>query len=196
MSRAPKIRRRYICIAATVVCAAVAVSGVYANRADQARLEKLRQEYAVALKHLGGQRAQLYEVQDGHFGLVPGAGLLLITHGYASIRGYTGPSLLGLALENDGRVRNVAVLRSPDTKGYIRLVKKRLDQLTKQEVTTEKRPVLAVTGATSSAAGISATVNQTLDAFRPIFAKLQLDTQPIRYDKRPLKPFCTVEPAA
>jgi hypothetical protein len=145
-------------------------------------------DYQKACDQLKIATGRLYEVDRKHFAALPDGHLLLVTAEYAAAPGYQGPPNLAILLAADGTVKRILLLHSADTKLYLNRVTKKLGALAGQKVSSTERPVLAVTGATRSAQGISATVNGTLDAFSPVFARLHVTDKEVRYDDQPLAP--------
>jgi len=154
--------------------------------------ENVARYYGTALSTLGVAEAGLYEVDGKDFALLPEKRLLVVTRNYASVRGYRGASVLGIVLSSDGKVAQVLLLHTPDTRSYMRRLARKLSRLAEQSVDSDKRPALALTGATRSARAVTVTVNQTLDKFAPVFKKLVLADDGIRYDGKALSPTSTL----
>ena len=155
----------------------------------------MTKDYVAALSVLKVGTATLFHVNEKSFALLPGNRILLVSSDYKKVKGFRGPSVLAVVLDEKGSVVKVAIVKSPDTRAYVRRVRRKLCQVTGQNVTELKRPVLAVSGATITSKAVNATLASTLNAFQPIFAKLTFVENKLLYDGKAIRPGLKILPA-
>ena len=153
------------------------------------------EDYAAALSALKVKTATLFHLEEKSFALLPGNRILLVSSDYKQVKGFRGPSVLAVLLDKKGSVAKVAIVKSPDTRAYVRRVRRKLRQLTGQHISKLKRPVLAVSGATITSKAVNATLDSSLDAFQPIFAKLTFTGKQLFYDGKAISPGLKILPA-
>ena len=180
----------FSCISATAAPTAFRKKKVSKTLPEQ----PLQTDYQQALALIKHPSAQLYKAKGKHFAVLPGPYILLVTREYAIIKGYRGPTNLGIIIDPTGTVRHVVIIHTTDTTKYMKKVKKKLKMLSGQTLATEERPVLAVTRATKSAKAITKTVNETLQTFAAIFPNLVLDNDTVSFNNAPLPPIATITP--
>jgi len=156
--------------------------------------QPLQTDYQQALALIKHPTAKLYKAEGKHFAVLPGPYVLLVTREYAIVKGYRGPTNLGIIIDPIGTVRHVVIIHTTDTTKYMKKVKKKLKMLSGQTLATEERPVLAVTRATKSAKAITKTVNEALQTFAVIFPNLALNNDTVTLNNTPLTPIATIAP--
>ena len=155
----------------------------------------MKADYSSALVLLKASEGRLYTVAGAHFVVLPGKRILLVSTGYAAVKGYRSPPVLGLVLNATGMLEQVLLVRSLDNRPHLRLVGKSIGRILGQSVSAEKRPALAISGATRSADGVTGTLNGTLNKFAPIFADLALGDAGVTYKKAAVRLQDTLKPA-
>ncbi|MBT3380695.1 MAG: hypothetical protein HN742_15165 [Lentisphaerae bacterium] len=149
------------------------VEGIALTEADRAqRLTSSLTEFGLALRAFRGSECPVYNVGGKPVGVLRDGKVILVTRFFASVKGHRGPPNLALLVDRRGRLDKIGIIRTPDTIKYVKQVVPTMKALLGQEIEDDKRPVLAVTGATRTARAFSSTVAKTLDSFAPTFAKL------------------------
>jgi hypothetical protein len=153
--------------------------------------KKLYDQYIRLFKESGAKRGRLHAWQDHgknrYFLLLSTREIILISSDYVEDGGFRGAPSVALKLSPHGDLREIKLLDSPDTKSYVRLVIRSTDQLEGQNIRNrDDRPVLAVTGATYTAAGFTKTVNGTLDLFLKFYEDMDLGRRGLTYKGDPM----------
>jgi len=152
---------------------ALGVEGTSLTEEDRARrLTSSLDEFGLALRAFRESECPVYNVKGKPVGVLRDGKLILVTRFFALVKGHRGPSNLALLLDRRGKLDKIGIVRTPDTIKYVKRVMPKMKSLLKQSIDAEKRPVLAVTGATRTARAFTQTISQTLDSFAPLFAKL------------------------
>jgi len=154
--------------------------------------ERLFEQYRTALRKINEPHAILFRIGRRHVALLPERRLLVVTSEYSRRRGYLGVSVLALVLDHRHRLRRVVFVDSPDTPTYVKIVRIRMKRLLGQRLREQHRPVLAITGATSTADAVSNTVNDTLDQLAALLKDARITENGIQVNGRPLPPLRTL----
>ncbi len=176
-----------------VVVLAAVLGCVTVRAGDGTGLDAQRtRQFRAALSAFRVAQASVYTLGDKHVA-VAGDRYVLVTDEFAQVRGYAGPSVLGILLKSGGDVVGVAVLTTPDTPAYYKQVEKVLRTLERQKLDTSPRPVLAVSGATRSSHGFTETVNRTLDAAAALLRDVRIEKGALLVDGKPASPLVVLK---
>lgn len=182
--------------ASSILFFLLVVSGVFSPLLHAAKNlppppKKLYDQYDKVFRQSGAARGRLHAWRDDattrYFLLLSTREIILITSDYAEQGGLRGAPTLALRLSPHGDLRKIDLLKSPDTPSYVRRVTRSSNELEGQNIRNRAdRPILAITGATFTAAGFTRTVNGTLDMFLRFYEDMELGAKGLLYKGEPL----------